>query len=122
MTWVPVCELTNLAPDRGAAALVHGRQIALFRLLETDEVLAVDHRDPFSGANVIARGLVGSRGDVVTVASPVYKQVFDLRTGACLDDESASLGVWATRVVDGVVELEVADAVPNPAQGPGPLP
>lgn len=134
MTWVPVCELTSLAPDRGAAALVHGCQVALFRLRGTDpgggagpgaadeEILAVDHRDPFSGANVIARGLVGSRGDAVTVASPVYKQTFDLRTGACLDDESASLGVWATRVVDGVVELEVPDAVPNPAQGPGPLP
>lgn len=109
MTWVPICRLAVLAPDRGAAALVAGHQVALFRLRDSDEVLAVDHRDPFSGANVMARGLVGSRGDVVTVASPVYKQVFDLRTGACLDDESASLGVWETRVVGGVVELEVTD-------------
>ena len=105
MSWTPVCTLASLVPDRGAAALVDGYQVALFRLRETDEVLAVDHRDPFSGANVIARGLVGSRGDAVTVASPVYKQVFDLRTGACLDDESASLGVWETRVVAGVVEV-----------------
>jgi nitrite reductase (NADH) small subunit len=105
VTWTPVCTLVSLVPDRGAAALVGGHQVALFRLRETDEVLAVDHRDPFSGANVIARGLVGSRGDAVTVASPVYKQVFDLRTGACLDDDSASLGVWETRVVAGVVEV-----------------
>lgn len=110
MSWTPVCTLASLDPDRGAAALVGGDQIALFRLRETDEVLAVAHRDPFSGANVIARGLVGSRGDTVTVASPVYKQVFDLRTGACLDDESASLGVWETRVVAGVVELKVRDS------------
>ena len=109
MTWVPVCALASLVPDRGAAALVFGRQVALFRLRETDEVLAVDHHDPFSGANVIARGIVGSRGDAVTVASPVYKQVFDLRTGTCLDDESASLGVWETRIVKGVVELKVRD-------------
>ncbi|MGH3457192.1 nitrite reductase small subunit NirD [Aeromicrobium sp.] len=105
MSWSSVCRLASLDPDRGAAALVDGHQVALFRLLGTDEVLAVDHRDPFSGANVIARGLVGSRGDAVTVASPVYKQTFDLRTGACLDDESASLGVWETRVVGGVVEV-----------------
>lgn len=110
MSWTPLCTLASLVPDRGAAALVGGHQIALFRLRETDEVLAVDHRDPFSGANVIARGLVGSRGDTVTVASPVYKQVFDLRTGECLDDESASLGVWETRVVAGVVELKVRDS------------
>jgi nitrite reductase (NADH) small subunit len=105
MSWTPVCTLASLVPDRGAAALVNGHQVALFRLRETDEVLAVDHRDPFSGANVIARGLVWSRGYAVTVASPVYKQVFDLRTGACLDDDSASLGVWETRVVAGVVEV-----------------
>jgi nitrite reductase (NADH) small subunit len=105
MTWIPVCTLVSLVPDRGAAALVAGHQVALFRLRETDEVLAVDHRDPFSGANVMARGLVGSRGDIPTVASPVYKQTFDLRTGACLDDDSAALGVWKTRVKDGVVEV-----------------
>jgi len=109
MSWTPVCTLVSLVPDRGAAALVGGHQVALFRLRETDEVLAVDHRDPFSGANVIARGIVGSRGDAVTVASPVYKQVFDLRTGTCLDDESRSLGVWETRVDRGVVEVKVRD-------------
>ncbi|MGH3475053.1 MAG: nitrite reductase small subunit NirD [Aeromicrobium sp.] len=107
MTWTPVCDYASLVPDRGAAALIDGHQIALFRLLETGEVLAVDHRDPFSGANVIARGIVGSRGDAVTVASPVYKQVFDLRTGTCLDDESRALGVWKTRIVEGVVVLKV---------------
>jgi nitrite reductase (NADH) small subunit len=109
--WTPVCDVGSLVPDRGAAALVDGRQVALFRLRGSDEVLAVDHRDPFSGANVMARGLVGSRGDIPTVASPVYKQTFDLRTGACLDDESASLGVWDSRVVDGMVEVRAREPV-----------
>jgi len=108
MTWVPVCTLASLVPDRGAAALVAGRQVALFRLRETDEVLAVDHRDPFSGANVMARGLVGSRGDTPTVASPVYKQTFDLRTGACLDDTSAKLGVWEVQITHGVVHVRTS--------------
>lgn len=103
--WTAVCELSTLAPDRGAAALVDGRQVALFRLHGSDEVLAVDHRDPFSGANVMARGLVGSRGETPTVASPVHKQVFDLRTGSCLDDDARALAVWPVRVVDGVVEV-----------------
>jgi nitrite reductase (NADH) small subunit len=114
MTWVPVCTLVSLVPDRGAAALVAGRQVALFRLGENDEVLAVDHRDPFSGANVMARGLVGSRGDVPTVASPVYKQTFDLRTGLCLDDETRALGVWETRVNHGVVEVRVGVSGADP--------
>lgn len=105
MTWVAVCALSSLVPDRGAAALVSGRQVALFRLGDTGEVLAVDHRDPFSGANVMARGLVGSRGDVPTVASPVYKQAFSLATGRCLDDPAVSVPVYPVRIADGWLQV-----------------
>jgi nitrite reductase (NADH) small subunit len=103
-TWTPICAVDDLAVDRGAAALLDGHQIAVFRLA-SGEVYAVGHRDPFSGANVIARGLVGTRGDIPTVASPIYKQSFDLRTGQCLDDEAVALESWPVRVVDGIVEL-----------------
>jgi nitrite reductase (NADH) small subunit len=82
------------------------RQIALFRLSSGD-VHAVDHLDPDSRANVMARGLVGSRQGVATVASPMHKQSYDLVTGECLDDAALSLRVWPTRVVDGAVEAQV---------------
>lgn len=107
--WTAVCTVDRLWVDRGAAALVDGEQVAIFRMAD-DEILAVGHRDPFTGANVIARGLVGSRGDVPTVASPLHKQVFDLRTGQCLDDPDVTLGRWAVRVVDDVVWLRREDA------------
>jgi len=103
--WVEVCRLEALPVDRGAAALIDEQQVAIFRLASGD-IYAVGHRDPFSEANVMARGLVGTRGLVPTVASPIYKQVFDLRTGRCLDDESVALGSWPVRVVDGIVEVE----------------
>ena len=105
MTWTKVCALDLLAVDRGVAALVEGHQVAVFRLASGD-IYAIDHQDPFSGANVLARGLVGTRGDVPTVASPVYKQVFDLTTGICLDDESVAVRSWPVRVVDGIVEID----------------
>lgn len=105
--WQRVCELKALVPDRGAAALVGGHQVALFRLSDSGAVHAVDHLDPFSQANVIARGLVGSRKGVPTVASPMHKQSFDLRTGQCLDDPEVSLQVWPTRIADGWVEVRV---------------
>lgn len=85
----PVCRLEDLLPGRGAAVLLDGVQIALFRV--EDEVLAVQQRDPFSGANVMSRGIVGSRGERLTVAGPMYKQIFDLRTGECLDALGAPL-------------------------------
>jgi nitrite reductase (NADH) small subunit len=105
LRWTRVCALDALVPDRGAAALVDGHQVAVFRLSGTGDVHAVDHHDPFSGANVIARGLVGSRQGAATVASPMHKQSFDLVTGRCLDDETVALRVWPTRVADGWVEI-----------------
>lgn len=102
--WTAICALEDLTPDRGAAAIVGDRQVALFRL-SGDVVYAIAHRDPYSGANVMARGLVGTRGGVPTVASPMHKQAFDLRTGESMDDPAVRLETWQTRVVDGTVEL-----------------
>ena len=101
--WVPVCALADLAPERGAAAMVEGTQIAVFRLL-VDTVHAVGQRDPFSGANVMSRGIVGTRAGEPTVAGPMYKQVFDLRSGTCVDTrgkEVRRLRVWPVRTLEG---------------------
>jgi nitrite reductase (NADH) small subunit len=108
----PVCRLADLTVERGAAALLAGNQVALFRLPD-DTVRAVQQRDPFSGANVISRGIVGTRAGVPTVASPMYKQVFDLTTGRCLDAVGFSprpglapdLATWTVEVIDGVVHV-----------------
>lgn len=104
-TWTTVCRIDDLVPDRGAAALVEGRQVALFRLSWSGAVHAVGHRDPFTGANVVARGLVGTRGDVPTVASPLHKQVFSLLTGEALDYPGTFLDVWEVRVIDDAVQV-----------------
>jgi nitrite reductase (NADH) small subunit len=103
--WMTVCNLDDLTPDRGAAAMIGVRQVALFRLSGDDVIYAIAHHDPYSGANVMARGLVGTRGGVPTVASPMHKQVFDLRSGENLDDPAVRLDTWQTRVVGEVVEI-----------------
>lgn len=108
---VRVCALGDLEVERGRAALFGMVQVALF-LLDDGSVHAVSNLDPYSGAHVIARGIVGSRGEAPTVASPMHKQVFDLRTGKCLDAqgrEPASLRVWATTVIDGDVHLNAEE-------------
>jgi nitrite reductase (NADH) small subunit len=107
ITWTDVCGEAELLPDRGACALVGGHQIALFRVAAVNEVFAVSNRDPFSGVNVLSRGIVGSKGEVLKVASPIYKQSFDLRTGECLDDPSVSVRSFPVRVVDGRVLVGV---------------
>lgn len=106
-TWTPVCGLADLVPERGAAAFLDGRQVALFRLSD-DRVVAVQQRDPFSGANVLSRGIVGSRGDVPTITSPMHKEVWSLLTGDCVDPggkEPQALTTYPVRVEDGVVAV-----------------
>ena len=83
-SWTAVCTMDDLLPEVGVPAMIEGVQVALFRLAD-DRVLAVQQRDPYSGANVLSRGIVGSRGDTATLTSPMYKQVWDLTTGECLD-------------------------------------
>ncbi len=108
--WTAVCRLDDLEVERGRAALLGDRQIALF-LLHDGRVHATANLDPYSGANVMSRGIVGTRGDAPTVASPMYKQVFDLRTGACLDTqgkEQRMLPVWPV-TVDGEGTVFIRD-------------
>jgi nitrite reductase (NADH) small subunit len=102
--WTAVCRYDDLQPERGVAALINGEQVALFRAFD-GTLYAIGNRDPFTGAFVLSRGIVGTRGGIPTVASPLHKQVFDLRSGICLDDETAAAGVFGVRVRDGLVEV-----------------
>ena len=97
-----VCRLEELEPERGATALVHGQGVAIFRTHD-DEVHALGNHDPFSRAGVLARGIVGTRGEVPFVASPMHRHAFDLRTGRCLDDADVGVPVYDVRVIEGVV-------------------
>lgn len=102
--WVDVCPLDKLIPGRGVCALVGPYQVAVYRVTG-EEVYGLSNYDPFSRAFVLSRGIVGSRGDRLKVASPVYKQSFDLATGECLDDPSVSVPTFEVRVVGGVVQV-----------------
>jgi nitrite reductase (NADH) small subunit len=102
--WHSVCALGDLEPNWGEAALVAGRQVAVFRL-PTDEVYAIEQRDPASEAYVMARGIVGSRADRPTITSPLHKQVYDLATGERLDAPGAPVAAFRARVVDGMVQI-----------------
>ena len=96
-----ICRLEDIVPNCGVCALVEGEQVAVFRIgsgRSDDRVFAVGNRDPFSGANVLSRGIVGDLNGELVVASPVYKQHFSLVTGRCLEDPSVSVPVYRARV------------------------
>ena len=105
--WTAACAYDQLIPCRGVGVLLaDGSQAALFRL-DDGSLYAVGNVDPFSGAAVMSRGIVGDRGGRATVQSPLKKQAFALDDGVCLDDPEVALPVYATRIVDGFVEVGV---------------
>lgn len=113
-----VCAYDDLVPERGVAALVNGVQVAVFRTHD-GRLYAVGNRDPFSGAYVVARGIVGTAGSTPTVSSPMHKQVFDLRTGYCLTDPAVRLPTYPVDRDGGVVRITVWGAMRGGAVGGG---
>jgi len=105
--FVVVCRLDQIDRESGVAALVGGEAVAVFRTYD-DRVFALSNYCPFGKASVLSRGIVGTKTvageEVPFVASPLLKQPFDLRTGACIDDPTVVVPTFDVRV-DGEVVL-----------------
>ena len=99
-----ICHHQDLIPNSGVCAQVQGEQVALFYLPdETPSVYAIGNWDPIGKANVLSRGIIGDIDGRLSVASPLYKQHFDLRTGQCLEDDKVSVPVYAVELVGDTV-------------------
>jgi nitrite reductase (NADH) small subunit len=104
LQWNTVCTVDDILPNTGVCALVEDRHVAVFRVGETD-FYAIDNVDPKSGASVLSRGLVGNLGEQVVVASPLYKNHFNLATGACLEAPEYSVHAHSVSIEDGRVRV-----------------
>lgn len=104
--WQRICALDDILPDTGVAALYCDQAVAVFRVGQS-HVYGIANHDPHSNAGVLSRGLVGSLTvngvERLVVASPIYKQHFDLATGECLEAPQHSVRAYAVRVEDGAV-------------------
>ncbi|MEE1621555.1 nitrite reductase small subunit NirD [Zafaria sp. Z1313] len=102
-TWRPACRFDDLEPGWGEAAWIDGTQVALYRFAD-GIVHAAGQRCPATGAQVMARGIMGSRmidGTLVkTIASPLHKQVYRLDDGTCLGEPGLALPVYPVHVDD----------------------
>lgn len=105
-TWVAICQVADILPNTGVCALVEGRHIAVFRV-GAEAFYAIDNIDPKSGASVLSRGLVGNLGERVVVASPLYKNHFDLKTGECLELPACSVCAHPVKVAGGQVLVAI---------------
>jgi nitrite reductase (NADH) small subunit len=106
LTWTAVCAADDIVPNTGVCALVLGRHVAIFRVGQS-QFYAIDNVDPKSQASVLSRGLIGSLGDRVVVASPLYKQHYDLRTGQCLESPEYSVQAHQVLIDQGQILVAV---------------
>ncbi len=103
--WESVCQLNDLIDNVGVCVLVNDKQIAIFRLSGSNKLYAIDNHDPFSNANVLSRGMCGDLKGQPVVASPIYKQHFNLSTGQCLEDEAVKIAVYPIRIINSSIQV-----------------
>lgn len=103
--WFDICDVADLQPNAGVCALVAQQQVAIFYLPATQQLYALSNYDPIGKANVLSRGIIGDLQGQPVVASPLYKQHFNLQTGGCLEDESIQIPVYSVRMQAQRVEI-----------------
>jgi nitrite reductase (NADH) small subunit len=107
--WVEICSLADIQPNTGVCAAIGEEQVAIYRV-ETrsgTQLYALSNYDPFSKAYVLSRGIIGDRSGILKVASPIYKQNFNLATGQCLDDETVSIPSYSVRLEGDRVQIAI---------------
>jgi len=106
-SWKDVCSADDLQPNSGVCVLVEGQQVAIFFLVKENAVYAIHNYDPIGRANVLSRGVIGDIKGEPVVASPLYKQHFNLKTGVCIEDGQITVLVYPIRIYNGRVEIQV---------------
>ncbi len=106
-TWIDICHIGDLQPDSGICALIKDKQVAIFHLTKPGGIYAIGNFDPFSGANVLSRGMVGDVSGRPMVASPMYKQHFDLQTGVCFEYDDVKIETYPVRIDNNRVAVKI---------------
>lgn len=106
--WINICDETDLVAGTGLCALLGDDQVAVFKTRKDKAVYAIGNYDPIGKANVLSRGIVGSLGEELVVASPLYKQHFNLATGQCLEDSEVSVKSYPARIEGGKIQLKAS--------------
>tara|TARA_Y100001956_G_C4029321_1_gene145504 strand:+ start:57 stop:401 length:345 start_codon:yes stop_codon:yes gene_type:complete len=109
--WQTVCRLEDIAPNMGGCVLVDGDQIAIFRCTRSQSLYGVSNYDPIGHANILSRGIIGSIEEQPYVASPLYKQHFNLLTGQCLEEPEITIETHQVREHKGFVQVLVKHAL-----------
>ncbi|KLV00275.1 nitrite reductase small subunit NirD [Photobacterium aphoticum] len=105
--WQTICAKQDLPPHAGVCVRLNERHVAIFFCARTGALYAVDNFDPIDKTSVLSRGIIGSIGEEAVVASPLFKQHFNLKTGQCLEQPDIQLKTYPIRCHEGLVQVAV---------------
>jgi nitrite reductase (NADH) small subunit len=99
--WIRVTHSESIPPREGRAAVINGKEIAIFNL--GDRFLAVDNRCPHQGGP-LCDGIVAG----AAVVCPLHAWKVSLETGMVMRPVSQNdcVRTYATRVEAGVISIE----------------
>jgi nitrite reductase (NADH) large subunit len=106
-TWVQVGKVQDF-PYNGGATIKYGKvQIAVFHFTSRGTWYACQQMCPHKKAFVLSRGILGVTNGVPKIACPLHKKTFALDSGTCLSGEDYAVQVFAVKVEDDDVYLEL---------------
>lgn len=108
-TWLKAGEVAQWPEDGGLAVKNGDDEIAVFKFSSRDEWFATQNLCPHKKQMILARGIIGEKGDEPKVACPYHKKQFSLKTGTCLDDDTCgTIDTFPVKVEDGIVYVGVS--------------
>ncbi len=99
--WQSICQIEEIPRLGGRTVRAGQMEIALFRL-SNDRIRAVDNRCPHK-QGPLAEGIVS--GD--TIICPLHAQKINLETGEVLPPNSGCVKIYAVKIIDGEVLLQL---------------
>ena len=100
--WTKITRTENIPPREGRPVKLGGLEIAIFNV--NGRFLAVENACPHKGGPLCDGIVTGT-----AVVCPLHGRHFDLETGMPVRaSEPACLMVFHTRVVDGIIQIDLA--------------
>ncbi|VTS01453.1 nitrite reductase small subunit NirD [Tuwongella immobilis] len=104
-SWQVAIRKDQLVENEGRSIRIAGHRIAVFLVEGT--IYAIEDSCPHAGA-ALSRGYIENG----TVSCPLHYWRFRLSDGAWADNPTLSIGCYATRIVDDLVQVEIPDDPP----------
>lgn len=101
MAWTKLIQLDSCRPDGGTFVEAAGLELAVFRLLQSDEVMVIDNACPHSSGN-----LSGGSVENGIVTCPLHEWKFDLRSGICVQSARARVRRYPAEIREGWVWVD----------------